>query len=101
MAKMMTRVVVLLAMALGIATIPSIAQEEVKPIELASISGVTTGIGDPALQKAINLLLESQKARDLKQRRENKQTAPQDKVVRTHKDVDHALILGGAEILPM
>ena len=96
MAKMMTRVMVLLAMALTTATSASIAQEEAKPIEVASVSGVASGVGDPMLQKAIKLILENQQAREMKQRREHKQTAPLDKVVhRQHKDVDHAMILGG------
>jgi len=102
MAKMMTRVMVLLAMALGTAAMPSIAaQQEAQPIEVASISGVTSGVNDPALQRAFNVILESQKAREMKMRRDTKQTAPQDKVVRSHKDINHAMILGGAETLPM
>ena len=101
MAKMMTRTVVLLAMALSAVTLPSIAQEEAKPLEIASVSGVVSGVGDPALNRAINLIMETQKARQLKQHRQNIQPTPQDTVVRGHKDINHTLILGGAESLPM
>ena len=75
--------------------------DESKTQILASMSGVTNYSGDPDLQNGIKLILESQVAREQKLRRENVKPATQERVVRTHKDLDGVMILGGSPALPM
>ncbi|MFX5957101.1 hypothetical protein ABTF01_22145, partial [Acinetobacter baumannii] len=75
--------------------------EEAKTQILASVSGVSTYAHDPVLQNGISLILESQAAREKKIRRDNMKPVLQEKVVRTHKDVDGVMILGGSSALPM
>ena len=70
---------------------------------IASLSGVRSN-PDPALQKAINFLVESQKAREVKDRRDNVKPVIQDQVVHTRRaTADHTMITGidGASALPM
>lgn len=68
---------------------------------IASLSGVRSN-PDPALQKAINFIVESQKARKIKERRDNVKPVIQERVVR-HESTDHTMITGidGASALPM
>jgi hypothetical protein len=87
--------------ALLICSASAVNAEETKTQVLASVSGVTTYGGDPALEQGIKLIFEAQSARDTKLRRENIKTAPQEHVVRTHRDLDGVMILGGSAALPM
>lgn len=78
--------------------------EEAKPQTVASVSGVTT-FGDKTLQKAMDLIIESQKANEVQQRRDNIQPANQDHIVRVRHNSNHAgvMILGidRASAIPM
>ncbi len=75
--------------------------DEARTQKIASMSGVTNYAGDPTLQSAIKLILASQTAREQKLRRENVKPASQERVVRTHKDLDGVMILGGSAAIPM
>ncbi len=87
--------------ALAVCTATAVNADEAKTQVIASASGVTTYSGDPTLQHGIKLILEAQAARAQKLRRQEIKPAPQERVVRSHKDLDGVMILGGSASLPM
>ncbi|MBS2000857.1 MAG: hypothetical protein U0103_02020 [Candidatus Obscuribacterales bacterium] len=87
--------------ALAVCSATAVNADESKTQVIASASGVSTYSGDPTLQHGIKLILEAQVAREQKLRRQEMKPAPQERVVRTHKDLDGVMILGGSASLPM
>jgi len=87
--------------ALVICSANAVNAEEAKTQVIASVSGVSTYSGDSTLQHGIKLILEAQAAREQKLRRQEVKPATQERVVRTHKDLDGVMILGGSASLPM
>jgi hypothetical protein len=89
------------ALAVCSANANAVNADEAKTQVIASVSGVSTYSADPTLQHGIKLILESQAAREQKLRRQEVKPATQERVVRTHKDLDGVMILGGSASLPM
>jgi len=87
--------------ALVVCSANAVNAEEPKTQVIASVSGVSTYSGDATLQHGIKLILEAQVAREQKLRRQEVKPATQERVVRTHKDLDGVMILGGSASLPM
>ncbi len=101
MAMVIKRVALLGALVLCSA-VSAVNADEPKTQLLASMPGVTHYTADPTLQNGIKLILESQVAREKMLRRENvKPAIQQERIVRTHKDLDGVMILGGSTALPM
>lgn len=103
MAMTLNKTVFLGALLVCVVSGPAFA-DEAKPQTVASVSGVTT-FGDKTLQKAMDLIIESQKANEVQQRRDNTQPANQEHIVRVrrHSNNSGAMILGidRASALPM
>ncbi len=87
--------------ALVICSANAVNADETKTQVIASVSGVSTYSGDSTLQNGIKLILEAQAAREQKLRRQEVKPATQERVVRTHKDLDGVMILGGSASLLM
>ena len=87
--------------ALIISSASAVNADEAKTQVIASVSGVSTYSGDSTLQHGIKLILEAQAAREQKLRRQEVKPASSERVVRTHKDLDGVMILGGSASLPM
>lgn len=90
-----------LVAALAVSSANAVNADEARTQVIASASVVSTHSFDPTLQDGIKLILESQAAREQKLRRQEIKPAPQERVVRTHKDLDGVMILGGSASLPM
>lgn len=75
--------------------------DEAKTQVIASVSGVSSYSGDSTLQNGIKLILEAQAAREQKLRRQETKPASSERVVRSHKDLDGVMILGGSASVPM
>src|ERR1700712_1363337 len=87
--------------ALVICSANAVNADETKTQVIASVSGVSTYSGDSTLQHGIKLILEAQAAPEEKMRRQEVKTATQERIVRTHRNLDGVMILGGSASLPM
>jgi len=74
--------------------------EDTKATEVAAALPGLPINSDPAFQKAVDFIRESNVARQKQQRRDNMRPVIQEKIVRV-RDANHTFIMGGGAAIPM
>jgi hypothetical protein len=100
MFRNLSRAVFLCALAtVGAMSMCPVQAVETKPVVATALPGLPIN-SDPAFQRAVDFIRESNVARDKQQRRDNLKPVIQEKAVRVG-DVNHMMIMGGGSAIPM